>query len=135
MYRAPALPSPKALRRLAIWNRKLPSSTVTSGHTLDIRSFLLTTSFGVEISAIKMSSARAPSSTGTPSLVRSLSLTNKLQGPNDNWSWACSDAVAMGLSEPPLLGILSHGRSPAPWGATLCHQAATLRPGTVDRHL
>ena len=40
MYRAPFTPSPSALRSPAMWNRKLPSSTRTSGQTRAISSFL-----------------------------------------------------------------------------------------------
>ena len=50
-----------------MWKRKLPSSTTTSGQTSDSKSFFPTTSFGRDNKAIRMSKARAPSSTGLPS--------------------------------------------------------------------
>ena len=66
---------------------------MTSGQTRASRSFLLTTSLGRDTSAIRMSSARAPRSTGTPSLVRSLSLATKLNGPNEIASLDCAVGV------------------------------------------
>ena len=59
---------------------------MTSGQTCAISSCLLTTSFGLDSSATRMSRLRAPSSTGAPSLVRSRSLATRLKGPNDTTS-------------------------------------------------
>src|SRR5579862_3260875 len=56
---------------------------MTSGQTRASKSFLLTISFGVDVRTTKMSRARAPNSTGTPSLVRRRSFTSNLKGPND----------------------------------------------------
>ncbi len=92
-FRPPAL-----LRRLAIWKRRLPSSTMTPGHTRDNRSFLVSTSFGAEIKTIKISSARAPNSTATPCFVRSLSLANKVKGPKEIPPLFRSAIVAMAPS-------------------------------------
>src|SRR5262249_10363336 len=68
---------------------------VTSRQTKDIKSFLLMDSLGRDTSAIRISSARAPISTGTPSFVRSLSLGTKLKGPNDIVALVCAAGVTM----------------------------------------
>src|SRR5882757_4191277 len=59
----------------------LPSSTTRSGHTLANRSFLVTTSPGRSTRAIRMSRARLPSRTGTPSFSKTRSVTKRLKGP------------------------------------------------------
>lgn len=54
------------------------------GHTSAIRSHLLTTSFGRDISAISVSKAFAPSGNATPSRITSLSCGVTENDPNDN---------------------------------------------------
>src|SRR5580698_5668783 len=56
---------------------------MTSGQTRAIKSRLLTTSFGNDTSATRVSSVLAPNGTATPSRERSLSSGTKLNGPND----------------------------------------------------
>jgi hypothetical protein len=90
-------------RRSIMWNRKLPSSTLTSGQTRARRSFLSITSFGRLSKAMRMSSVRPLTATGTPSLVRSLSLTTKLKGPNDSTALVCAARImTLSSANPPL---------------------------------
>src|SRR5580658_1636491 len=56
---------------------------MTSGQTRAIKSRFLTTSFGTDTSAIKVSRVLAPNGTATPSRERSLSSGTKLNGPKD----------------------------------------------------
>src|SRR5471030_666512 len=69
---------------------------MTSGQTRDIKFFLLTISFGLEVRTINRSRARAPNSTATPSFVRRRSFTSKLKGPNDKPPSVRLITVAMG---------------------------------------
>jgi hypothetical protein len=72
------------------------------GQTRANRSFLLTTSLGLDSNTIKVSKVRAPTSTAAPSLVRSLSLTLRLNGPNETTSLAWGPALNMASSlQPP----------------------------------
>ena len=66
-------------------------------------------SFGVETSAIKMSKARAPNSTGAPSLVSSRSAAVKRKGPNDRTSLrgAAIETIALSPRRWPCRGIVS----------------------------
>jgi hypothetical protein len=59
---------------------------------------LLITSAGRDSSASKMSKARVLTSAGTPSLVSSLSLTTKRNGPKDMISLFCAAGVVTGVA-------------------------------------
>src|SRR5688572_22369142 len=81
-YRTPARPSPSVLRRIAIWNLRLLSSTVSVGQAREIRSSLLTTSPARSIRSPSISSARLPNGTGTPPISRVRSAGERRNGPN-----------------------------------------------------
>src|SRR5713101_7811661 len=97
---------------------------MTSVQTRDIRSFLLTTSFGEEIRAINRSRVRAPRSTAVTPLVRSLSPTSNRKGPNDNSSLVSFGAIAMALTLMPL--IVTHG-----WPGSVIEQLKIIEPLTT----
>src|SRR5579872_2473700 len=88
MYRAPDFPSPSALRSADTWNRRLPSSTTTSAHTLANRSALLTTSPARSTSVIRISNARPPIWTGCRSFSSNRADGDKRNGPNETTSFA-----------------------------------------------
>src|ERR1700730_14898590 len=93
-----------------MWNRRLPSSTVASGQTLASRSLLPTSSLGRDSREIRTSSVRDPSSTRTPFLVRSLSPTAKLKGPNDMTSLVRAADIV--IDEPSLRHLLTTSHKP-----------------------
>src|SRR5258706_8103972 len=82
MYLKPNFPSPRALRSADKCTRRLPSSTVTSGHTLAISAFLLTISPGRSTSVTRISNALAPSGITSSAFLRVRSAMFSSNGPN-----------------------------------------------------